>query len=1174
MGNEDHFLHMNGELHASPDYKKLFESAPGLYLVLQPDAAFTIVAVSDAYLRATMTRREAILGRGIFDVFPDNPGDPAASGTRNLRASLERARDGRVADAMPVQKYDIRRPESEGGGYEERFWSPVNSPVLGADGELLNIIHRVEDVTEFVRIQRQRTEASKLNEEFRARIEAMGGEVFRRAEQLAEANQQLRAARDEISRLYERTRELDELKTQFFANVSHELRTPLTLILGPTHKLLETATQADQRRALSVIERNARLLLKHVNDLLDVSKLDAGKLELIYRRSDVAKLLRFIGSHFESLAQLRNIEFVHRFPADLVAEIDVAKIERVVLNLLSNAFKFTPDGGRISLEADTGNGIRIAVSDSGPGVPKEFRSAIFERFRQVDGGVNRRKEGTGLGLYIVEQFVRMHGGEVHVESSESGGARFVLDIPQRAPEGAAIRSAGDEWETGLELEIAGLEKADAKVHESAREVAPFAPCVLVVEDNADMNAFVAQSLEQDYRVLSASDGEQALDLAIRHRPDLIVTDIMMAGMGGEELIRRIRGRVELQDTPIVLLTARADDDLRVRLLEEGAQDYLNKPFVPQELRARVGRLVTERRRQQLALRDVNVRLQGQLARLDLLQRITRAIAERHDLASIHQVVVHRIEMDLPADLAGIWSGEPGTNGFAAECLGSKARSATSAFPRTGASPSPIDRARVAELLGGELVYFPDANACRPHPLLDFVPPDLQSVVVTPLITEAELRGVMVVARRAGNGFSSGECEFLRQLSEHVALAVHQSDLRLSLQNAYDDLQRTQRAMVQQERLRALGQMASGLAHDINNAISPISLYAGLMLERSEDLPPKEREYLRVIQRAADGVGQTVARMRSFYRPRDDEGDQWILDLNALVDEVIELTRVRWESMPQEQGSVIVLDQQKGAALPPIRGVAQDIRDALTNLIFNAVDAMPRGGTLKVRTFARSSPNGRPGIGGSVVLEVSDTGTGMDAATKARCVEPFFTTKGERGTGLGLAMVYGMVHRHRADLEIESESGRGTLIRITFAQAEATHQAPDTFGPARQRPMRILVVDDDALIIRALEEALAADGHSVVAAAGGQAAIDAFASALATGTPHEVVITDLGMPYVDGRQVAAAVKSQSPRTPVILLTGWGQQNAPQGESNSNIDQILSKPPRIREIRSALALLNGR
>src|SRR5258705_8228816 len=213
----------------SPDFRTLFESAPGLYLVLAPD--LTIVAVSDAYLRATMTQRQQILGRGIFDVFPDNPDDPGATGVQNLRASLERVLKDRVPDAMAVQKYDIRKPQ---GGFEERFWSPVNSPVLDSDGRLVYIIHRVEDVTEFVRLKLAGAEQSRLTQELQTRAGKMEAEIFLRASGLQAANSRLRAAND--------------VRTQFFANVSHELRTPLALILGPAEKLLANPPLAPEDR--------------------------------------------------------------------------------------------------------------------------------------------------------------------------------------------------------------------------------------------------------------------------------------------------------------------------------------------------------------------------------------------------------------------------------------------------------------------------------------------------------------------------------------------------------------------------------------------------------------------------------------------------------------------------------------------------------------------------------------------------------------------------------------------------------------------------------------------------------------------------------------------------------------------------------------------------------------
>jgi signal transduction histidine kinase len=326
----------NGAPVAAPDFKVLFESAPGLYLVLAPD--LRIVAVSDAYARATMTRREEILGRGLFEVFPDNPADPNATGVRNLNASLQRVLENRVADAMAVQKYDIRKPAEEGGGFEVRYWSPVNSPVLKADGTLAYIIHRVEDVTEFVQLKQQGVAQSRLTEELRERAVQMEAEIYARAREVAEANTRLKQANEELARLYEKTRELDELKTQFFANISHELRTPLALILGPIAKRLAAGDLTDEeRRDLEMVERNARLLHRHVSDLLDVARLEAGRMDIQYTEIDLARLARRTASNFDTLAEDGRIRYTVEAPEALPAQLDAEKNAGASCSSISSA---------------------------------------------------------------------------------------------------------------------------------------------------------------------------------------------------------------------------------------------------------------------------------------------------------------------------------------------------------------------------------------------------------------------------------------------------------------------------------------------------------------------------------------------------------------------------------------------------------------------------------------------------------------------------------------------------------------------------------------------------------------------------------------------------------------------------------------------------------------------
>jgi CheY-like chemotaxis protein len=234
--------------------------------------------------------------------------------------------------------------------------------------------------------------------------------------------------------------------------------------------------------------------------------------------------------------------------------------------------------------------------------------------------------------------------------------------------------------------------------------------------------------------------------------------------------------------------------------------------------------------------------------------------------------------------------------------------------------------------------------------------------------------------------------------------------------------------------------------------------------------------------------------------------------------------------------------------------------------------MPAGGTLTLRTKVAEEISESPGPAlRRVHLEVTDTGAGMDEETRRRCLEPFFTTKGERGTGLGLAMVYGIVERHSAELEIESSPGKGTTMRLNFPVPMTVTADPITSKAAYRVPshLHILVVDDDPLLIKSLRDALEGDGHSVITANGGQLGIDAFRSAHESGEPFAVVITDLGMPYVDGRKVSSAIKNMSPATPVILLTGWGQRLVAEGDIPPNVDKVLSKPPKLRELRETLA-----
>lgn len=418
----------------------------------------------------------------------------------------------------------------------------------------------------------------------------------------------------------------------------------------------------------------------------------------------------------------------------------------------------------------------------------------------------------------------------------------------------------------------------------------------------------------------------------------------------------------------------------------------------------------------------------------------------------------------------------------------------------------------------------------------------------------------------------------RELELRVAERTQQLETaNQKLQRAYEDLRQSQLAVLQQERLRALGQMASGVAHDINNALTPAFLYLQSLLEREPGLTVEGREYLEIVQRAVEDVGHTVNRMREFSRSRDVQFVPAVLQLGRLVEQVVILTRARWLNMPQERGMVIKVETSVPADLPPVLGSDSEIRDALTNLVLNAADAMPEGGTLTLRACAVFGGQGLPLEQGGAELpthvrvDVCDTGVGMDEETRLNCLEPFFTTKGERGTGMGLAMVYGTMQRHSARIEITSETRKGTTVSLIFPVAGGGEHAGGKLIEVRSRPrsLRILLVDDDPLPLKSLRDVLVADGHHVVVADGGQAGIDAFVAAKEQGEPFTLVLSDLGMPHVDGRKVASVVKSTSPCTPVVLVTGWGQTMHAENEVPAHVDRILSKPPKLSELREVLA-----
>jgi signal transduction histidine kinase len=563
------------------DFKRLFEESPDVLLVLLPDAPrFTIVGATRSRLVATHTT-EAQFGRGLFEVFPDNPDDPAATGTANLRASLERVLATRKADTMAVQKYDIRGPD---GTFQARYWSPKNLPVLSEAGEILYILHRVEDVTELI-------QATELGEELRGRTREMEREVVKRSQELAAANRELRDANEKLGRL-------DAAKTAFFSNVSHEFRTPLTLMLGPLEDLLaDSSLDRAHKSLLQMAHDNALRLLKLVNALLDFSRLEAGRLKAHYAPLDISGFTAELAGMFASAADKAGLRLVVDCPRALPpAWIDRDMWEKVISNLLSNAFKFTL-AGEISVELrEAGERFVLRVADTGVGIPEAELPRIFERFYRVAGTTGRTHEGAGIGLSLVRELVQLHGGRIEVESRAGRGSVFRVEIPKgfaHLPADAVSQSAAAPHASrdaaAHAVEVARWMAAPAETPADAGQPAAAGQRqrVLVVDDNADLREYVAGLLSSAYDVVTAADGLAALEAIRARRPDIVVSDVMMPRLDGLALVRALRELPDGASLPVILLSARAGEEAAVGGLDAGCDDYLVKPFSARELVARV-----------------------------------------------------------------------------------------------------------------------------------------------------------------------------------------------------------------------------------------------------------------------------------------------------------------------------------------------------------------------------------------------------------------------------------------------------------------------------------------------------------------------------------------------------------------------------------------------------------
>ena len=432
---------------------------------------------------------------------------------------------------------------------------------------------------------------------------------------VAERTHQLEQQKEEITLQAEKLKEVDELKSRFFSNISHELKTPLAMILGPAENLQASAPNEKSKAYTQYILANTQRLMKLINQLMDFSKLEVGKMKLKLAPGNLKVFLDQVLHSFEPLAQQKQIDIVLKnLPEPAFYEFDQDKIEKVLFNLLSNAFKFTPNQGKITLQCvEVFGGVQITVTDNGLGIPSKQLPYIFERFYQVDSSQTREFEGTGIGLSLVKELVELHHGTIKVESRVNEGTTFVVDLPLLKKKGAQNKideqKADPKEISPKEIDPKEIEQNKAQVSASTASIGQATidkalsakpssddekSIVLVVEDNLDLRNFICQELSQDYEVIEAKDGKEGIEQSRQHMPDLIISDVMMPKVDGFELLKQVKTHHLTSHIPVIMLTAKASFEDKISGLEMGSDEYLTKPFSPRELQLRVRNLLARR----------------------------------------------------------------------------------------------------------------------------------------------------------------------------------------------------------------------------------------------------------------------------------------------------------------------------------------------------------------------------------------------------------------------------------------------------------------------------------------------------------------------------------------------------------------------------------------------------
>ncbi len=936
-----------------------------------------------------------------------------------------------------------------------------------------------------------------LDDKYRGFYELLGAAVTS-----AVAN--ARAHEEEVKRA-EALAALDRAKTDFFNNVSHEFRTPLTLMLGPAEDLLAMPHGSLPRGAheqIGILHRNALRRQMLVSALLDFSRFEAGRLRASYEATDLAGATSDLASVFRSAVEKAGMRLVVDCPP--LSEpvfVDRDMWEKVVLNLVSNAFKFTLEGAITVTLKDAVDAVQLSVRDTGAGIAAAQWPHIFERFHRVEGVRARTHEGTGIGLALVQELVRLHGGTVAVESVPGQGSNFIVTIPKGSnhlpadhlePGSIPVPSALPAGHYAVEA----LRWLDAEDGEPAPSEGPppepdspvARPRILLADDNADMRDYVSRLLSERYAVQTAPDGEAALAAARSNPPDLVLADVMMPRLDGLGLLAQLRADPATSSLPVILLSARAGDENRAEGMEVGADDYMVKPFNARELLARVGaqlQLARVRRDANLSLHESEARLRAFVtASFDVVYRMSP------DWSEMRQLDGHDFIVDTKAPRRG-WIQEyihPDDQPRVVEAIDEAIR-----------AKGPFELEHRVRRVDGTLGW----TASRAIPLLD-----AQGAITEWFGTASDITLRKEAAEALGR-FSIELTEADRRKNEFLAMLAHELRNPLApIRNALHII-----------RLTEVG----------NTAVQS----ASAMMERQ--------------------IGQMV-------RLVDD-----LLDVSRISRGNIELRKERVELASAIQHAVeaaLPFCELMGQALTvtlPAQSVYLDadpsrLAQVIGNLLNNACKFTDKGGRIAL-VVDRD--------GDTAVLRVRDSGVGIAAEQLPRIFEMFtqIDTSLERsrgGLGLGLTLVKSLVEMHGGTVQVRSDGidqGSEFIVRLPLL-VDVPHPCvpePVPIEPVQRR--RILVVDDNRDAATSLAELLEVIGHETSIANDGLEAVQA-----AETFRPDVVLLDIGLPKLNGFEAARRIRQQPWGKAMLLvaLTGWGQEEDRRKSSEAGFDAHLVKP----------------